>query len=127
LILVDTSVWLQADKRDGRRESLELVAIMRRNELATTGQVMAEILQGAISEKDFDDWTDRLAGLHFFPDSRETWQVAGRMSFDLRRRGMTTPLADLLIAAVALENDLEVYTRDPHFDRVSGLRRYIPA
>ena len=47
---------------------------------------------------------------------------AARLSFDLKRTGLTTALSDLLIAAVALENDLEVYAIDSDFERVPGLK-----
>jgi predicted nucleic acid-binding protein len=126
LILVDTSVWLQTDKREGQKEREEVLAIMNRDELATTGQVVAEVLQGALTERDYQEWVSRLAAPYFFSDTREAWEAAGRISFELRKQGMMTPLADLLIAAVALENYLLVYARDSHFDRVPGLKRYFP-
>ena len=126
MILVDTSIWVQSNKREGGKERLELLAITDRNEIATTGQVVAEVLQGAGSEEGFRTWSERLAAPYFYSETRRTWEMAGRMSFELRRRGMATPLADLLIAAVALENDLEVYANDAHFDRVPDLKRYVP-
>jgi predicted nucleic acid-binding protein len=39
---------------------------------------------------------------------------------------MTTPLSDLVIARVALENNVSVYTADDHFSRVEGLQLYVP-
>ncbi len=39
----------------------------------------------------------------------------------LRRRGKPIPTNDLWIAAIALEQGLVLYTRDPHFKNVAGL------
>lgn len=114
------------DKREGQRERQELLAITDRDEVAITGQVIAEVLQGASSEQFFREWIERLAAPYFYPETRRTWETAGRISFELRRQGMSTPLADLLIAAVALENDLEIYANDAHFDRVPDLKRHLP-
>ena len=38
--------------------------------------------------------------------------------------GRLTPLTDLLIAALALEGEHQVFTLDDHFQRVPGLRLY---
>lgn len=127
MILVDTSVWIESWTRRGEAERLELLAILDRDELATTGLVLAEVLQGAASEREYEDLRERLLASHFFGDSQDTWERAARLSFDLLRRGQQTPLSDIVIAVVALENDLDVYTNDLHFDRVPGLRRHIPS
>jgi predicted nucleic acid-binding protein len=104
-----------------------LKALLERDELATTGLVIAEVLQGATSEENYVEWNDKFAAPHFYLASGGTWERAGRLSYELRRRGQETPLSDLVIAAVALEHDLEVYANDPDVDRVPGLRRYVPA
>ena len=36
--------------------------------------------------------------------------------------GITIPLSDLIIACVALSGDHEIFTIDPHFEKVDGLR-----
>lgn len=126
MILVDTSVWIESFKRRGESERTELLAILDRNELSTTGLVLAEVLQGAASEREYDDLRERLLASYFFDDNQDTWERAARLSYELRRRGEETPLSDIVIAMVALENELEVYSNDLHFDRIPGLRRYIP-
>lgn len=95
--------------------------------MAITEVVVAEVLQGARSEADFAEWQDSLDALHYFPASRGTWQKAARLAFDLRRGGRATALSDLVIAVVAIENDLEVFTIDSDFQRVPGLALYDPA
>ncbi len=57
----------------------------------------------------------------FLELDKHTWIRAGRLSMEMRSKGLITPLTDLFIAALALEGDHEVYTLDDHFQRVPGL------
>lgn len=54
------------------------------------------------------------------PDSATAEQYA-RAAVALEAKGQPIPENDLWIAAVALELDLPLATRDSHFDRVDGL------
>lgn len=45
------------------------------------------------------------------------------LSDDLRRRGRPIPVHDMWIAALALQHDLTLYSRDAHFDCLPQLRR----
>ena len=54
--------------------------------------------------------------------TRDIWEAAGEISASLQGTGVTIPLSDLIIAAVALSGDHEIFTIDPHFDKVDGLR-----
>ncbi len=54
------------------------------------------------------------------PDS-STAEHYARASVALESKGQPIPENDLWIAAVALELDMPLATRDAHFDRVAGL------
>ncbi|MGE0056387.1 MAG: PIN domain-containing protein [Dehalococcoidia bacterium] len=125
--MVDTSVWIQAQYPDGQRERDELAILTEGDNLATTGIVVAELLQGAKSAADYEEWNDKLLAPRFYEVSRETWETVGSIAYELRRKGQQMGLSDLLVAVVALENDLELYANDTDFDRVPGLRRYVPS
>jgi predicted nucleic acid-binding protein len=128
LILVDTSVWVPAlraarsPRASSPPEALELARLVELDEVAITDFVAAEVLQGAIDEAEYRDLADKLDAVHFFHATEQTWLRAARRSFELMKRGLPTPLSDLVIAEVALENGIAVYTVDEHFDRVDGLR-----
>ncbi len=53
--------------------------------------------------------------------SRETAEHYARIFVQLKRAGTPIPDNDLWIAALALEHDLALITRDRHFDRVPQL------
>ena len=54
---------------------------------------------------------------------RETTQHYGRLFVQLKRAGTPIPDNDIWIAAQALEHDLELISRDTHFDRIPQLAR----
>jgi len=55
--------------------------------------------------------------------SRETAEHYARIFVQLKRAGTPVPDNDLWIAALALEHDLTLITRDRHFERVVQLPR----
>jgi predicted nucleic acid-binding protein len=54
---------------------------------------------------------------------RETAEQYARLFVQLKRAGTPVPDNDLWIAALALEHDLALITRDRHFDKIPQLRR----
>lgn len=57
-----------------------------------------------------------LENLEYYDISWKTAERAGRLRYDWARKGHTLSLADVTIAAVALENDLILLTDNPrHF------------
>ena len=124
MVLVDTSVWIHADKRPESAEARELDALLQQDQVATTDLVIAEVLQGSSSASHFQENADKMEALHYFHAARETWLKAAELSFQLMRSGLTTPLSDLVVATVAMEAGLIVYTTDQHFSRVPGLHSH---
>jgi predicted nucleic acid-binding protein len=55
--------------------------------------------------------------------SRETTEQYAHLFVQLKRAGTPVPDNDLWIAAVAIEHDLALVTRDRHFDKLPQLRR----
>jgi predicted nucleic acid-binding protein len=53
---------------------------------------------------------------------RETAEHYARVFVQLRKRGRPIPDNDLWIAALVLEHDLELITRDAHFETIPQLR-----
>lgn len=55
--------------------------------------------------------------------SRETAQHYARLFVQLKRAGTPVPDNDLWVAALALEHDLVLITRDRHFEKIPQLLR----
>ncbi|MBI4216080.1 MAG: PIN domain-containing protein [Chloroflexi bacterium] len=121
MVLIDTSVWIQAFRYDDSAERREVDSLLARREAVLAGAVLAEVLQGARNQQEFQRLRDRLTALPYLEETQETWVRAGRLSYQLRGRGVTVGLVDLLIAALAAEHGCAVYTRDEHLPSIPGL------
>lgn len=88
------------------------------------GTVLAEILQGIKVQKEARLVKESLNKLPYLEMTRDIWEKAGEISASPRRKGITIPLSDLIIAALALSGGYEVFTIDPHFEQVHGLKFY---
>jgi tRNA(fMet)-specific endonuclease VapC len=55
-------------------------------------------------------------------DQKEsTWIEAGRLSYNLRKKGKSIHLTDCYIAVIARENGCGILTRDAHFRDIRGV------
>lgn len=126
MVVADTSVWIPFFNHPGSAEKREIDGLIDSDRLVLVGVVLAELIQGCRTVSEAETTASRLAGLRFIETTFSTWRRAGDVSFGLRRKGITLPLSDLVIAALALEHRLDVYTIDPHFEQVPGLTLYVP-
>jgi predicted nucleic acid-binding protein len=114
-VIIDTSAWIRYF-RYGSDEVSQLVAeLVRKDEAVVTGVVLTELLQGIKTDKERQHLTALFSSLPFIETVREDWQDAGENLQALRRRGITVPLTDAVIATVAHRRGLSVLTTDPHF------------
>ncbi len=86
--------------------------------------ILTELLQGAKIEKEFNAILENFIVLPFLNTTIDTWVRAGKISFSLRRKGITIPTTDLIIAGLAIEHDCSVFTVDPHFEKIPDLKLF---
>jgi predicted nucleic acid-binding protein len=124
VVIADASVWILFFNRPGSVEKRALDALIDSDEVVMAGVVLAELLQGCRTPKDRDEIKDVMLALPYTEMTRSVWIRTGEISSALLRRGMTLPIPDLILASLALEHGLQVYSLDKHFDRIHGLSRY---
>ena len=122
-ILADTCIWIEYF-RGKSLFSEELRRLIQKGGLVITGPVVFELLQGAKNKKDADLIKEVTRGLPLFEVTHEIWLSAGNLYFDLRRKGITIPPSDVLLAAMAIDNNWSLFTTDNHFDHIPKLRRH---
>ncbi len=93
---------------------------------ALVGVALAELLQGCRTPSERTTLSESLLALRYFEVTQTTWLRTGDLSAQLLRKGVTLPLSDLLIAALAIEHDCRVYSLDAHFKKIPGLRLHVP-
>ena len=68
--------------------------------------------------EDRDSLRIKLESLDILPVTPLVWEQAYGLGFSLRRKGLTIPTVDLIIAALALENRTFLLHRDEHFEMI---------
>jgi predicted nucleic acid-binding protein len=121
-ILLDTSIWicyLRPYGWDGLKQAVQQVLTVK--QVHTCWVVMAELLIGARDERGFTQLLETLGALPEIPVTDQVWEAAARLGYTVRRRGVTIPLPDLVIAQAAITGDLTLWHVDDHFEH---LRRH---
>ena len=68
-----------------------------------------------VSDKNLKDISEKLDYLREYNIKDEQWNKFGEFLYKLRIGGVNLPYADALIAFIAIQNYLCVYTKDKHF------------
>ncbi|MSQ26110.1 MAG: PIN domain-containing protein [Dehalococcoidia bacterium] len=126
MILIDSSVWVSALRHRNSPEAAEVARIVRANVAVTAGVIIGELLQGAANAAEFNSLERTLAGLHYEEITRDTWRDAGGVCHRLRKKGVTVPLLDALLAVLAIRGGHVVYTLDAHFRLIPNLHVHKP-
>ena len=123
-VLVDTSVWIDYFLRREPAHS-RVSKLLTDHRVCTAGLVVAELMQGARSEKEMSVIRDFVHVFDFLPEGPGSWLAAGELSFKLRRGGKSVGLADCYLAVLAKQNGAAILTHDRHFDlmrKEAGIR-----
>jgi predicted nucleic acid-binding protein len=122
ILLVDTSVWIDFFAgRDTPQTRFFKDAVREGADVALTGVILAEILQGIPSDAEFRNLRKALSSFRILqPASDETYVQAARLNRAGRKRGVTIrSLVDCLIAAIAIENRAAILHKDRDYERLS--------
>jgi predicted nucleic acid-binding protein len=78
--------------------------------------------RGRENEKTLNLFLGRPRVSLLFADEETTFQYA-RLFYQLREQGTPIPMHDIWIAALAVQHDLSLFTRDEHFSNLPQLPR----
>ncbi len=112
------------DLLKGKKDAIDVYIKIRDSKLYTTSISAWELLRGpklVEKEEEFKVAVEMLENLEILPFSFKSAQIAVEIEDSLRKKGMEINLIDVLIAAIAIEHNLKLVTRDEHFSRIDGL------
>ena len=127
MILVDSSVWIDYLRGRHTPQSLRLDALLESEPIAIGDLILAEVLQGCHSQREFDQLAAGLLALEMVPLGGVELAIEAARNFRrLRARGISVrKTIDTLIATRCIVDDLELLHDDRDFDafeRHLGLR-----
>jgi len=122
-VLVDTSVWVEYFRGDSPLVSDKVDRLLSEAEICVPKIVLAELLQGAKSNREISVIEDFLEAFLIIDQGPDTWIKAGKLSRELKGRGKTFHLIDCYIAMIADESRCAVFSLDAHFQEI---RKVLP-
>lgn len=118
-LLVDTSVWSLAFRRDASADEPEVQALVDAltgsDAVVTTGLVLQELLQGFAGPKEGAAIVERFWALALVQPDREDHIAAAELRNRCRRAGVQIGTVDALIAQLCIKNGLTLLTTDRDF------------
>lgn len=122
-LLVDTSVWSLALRRDSTSSEPEVLALRDALEggdlVVTTGLILQELLQGFSGPRAHAQIVDRFAALPLLPPDREDHVAAAGIRNACRRAGVQIGTIDALLAQLCVRHQLTLLTTDKDFALVA--------
>lgn len=119
-LLVDTSVWSLALRRDPPISAAPQVQALRDalegdEIVVTTGLVLQELLQGFAGARAHQDIIDRFAALPLLGPDRQDHIDAAELRNRCRRAGVQIGTIDVLLAQLCIRHGLTLLTTDNDF------------
>jgi predicted nucleic acid-binding protein len=118
-LLVDTSVWSLAFRRDAKSLTPQVAALQAAlnggESVVTTGLILQELLQGFSGARAHKELVQRFAALPLIvPDRGDYIDAAGLRNL-CRRSGVQLGTIDALLAQLCIRHELTMLTTDNDF------------
>ena len=126
-LLVDTSVWSLALRRDGTYEAKEVIALREAltgaDSVVTTGLVLQELLQGFNGPKAKEAIIERFGALPLIQPDRQDHVAAAEVRNACRRGGVEIGTIDALLIQLCGRYEMTLLSSDKDF---ANAARHVP-
>lgn len=120
-VLVDSSVWIAAS-HIANKECHQLKRMIEKDErIHLIRPIQAEVCQGARTEQQFHQLWESFLGFEFLEVDDRTWGTSAWNYFKCRKQGLSVTTLDCLIATVAREYDVRLWSLDRNFKRMQAI------
>jgi predicted nucleic acid-binding protein len=121
-VLVDTSVWsLALRKKQKNEDDIKIVdkfsKLISNLDIVIIGPIRQEILSGISDNNRFNDLKNQLSIFEDFQIETHDYELAAQYYNECRGKGIQGSHIDYLICAVAVNNDMSIFTLDNDFQR----------
>ncbi|MEY2831789.1 MAG: hypothetical protein RLZZ574_1047 [Cyanobacteriota bacterium] len=120
MLLIDTSVWIKLFRDDSEDFKQSLIKTINNQDYYLSRFSQTELLQGCLNEQEWSKLNSYLETQNYLEPSTESWTVAARIYYNLRRQGITVRnTIDCCIAASAIEHNLLLLHIDQDFEAIA--------
>lgn len=124
-VLVDTCIWSQVLRHKSPDADLakKLQELIQNARVAIIGPIRQELLYGIPQVKQFKELKETLSSFEDLPLNTEHYEKAAEFCNICRRKGIQGSTIDFLICAVAIMEDLVIFTIDKDFE---NYKKHLP-
>ncbi len=122
-ILIDTNIYSHAFRGDA-----ETISVLRRAEMigictVSIGELLSGFKRGTREHKNRKELEEflNIPRVRVYEIDRQTSEFYAEILEQLKKTGKPIPTNDIWIAGVALQHGLKLFTKDRHFNEISGL------
>ncbi len=121
-MLVDSSIWIEASKSNSKI-SKKLSEALKNPKAAiyTTNIIQLEVCQGARTKEQFLKLWDGFLALEFLEFKDQFWQISAVNYFKCKKRGITLSTVDCMIATLAQQYSIPLWSNDKIFKRINSV------
>ncbi|GBU20803.1 hypothetical protein R80B4_00688 [Fibrobacteres bacterium R8-0-B4] len=127
MVLVDTSVFIGYFRNTPGAQYGKMKHLVDNGlPFGICNHIYQELLQGALNKNEFETLKTYLGALPFFDLKlgKLSYENAARLFFDCRKKGITVRNSiDLIIAEIAIENDLYLLHDDKDYIGISQVNK----
>ncbi|MFC2155551.1 PIN domain-containing protein [Acidobacteriota bacterium] len=118
--MIDTSIWIDYF-RDTDKELNDFIdCLINEDRVNINGIIKSEILIGTKTQKEYNLVNNSLNGIKTIDFNDQVFNETSDTGFKLKRKGITVPLSDLIIAVQSYYNRLILIEKDNHFKKIKG-------
>ena len=122
-ILLDTSVWIDALRGRSPHIVAATEALLKDDRILICGPVLFEIKRG-LRPPDRKKILPLFDAVIRLSVEETVWDAAGDLDASLRKKGITIPPMDVIIAQICLHHKVSLFTLDEHFHSIPGLKLF---
>lgn len=116
---IDSTIWIEFFKGRDRTIIDFVTPLIDEDRIFYNGIILNELLLGAITGEEFNFLKNNFDGFNYLETDRTVYEKSAEIGFRLKRKRVTVPLTDLIIATQCLEQNLTIATKDEHFKMIS--------
>lgn len=116
--MVDTSVWIDYFRDTDKALNDFIDRLIDEDTVYINGIIKSELLIGARDSKEYDMTRSNLNCFYTIDLDDRIFEETARIGFQLKRKGITVPLSDLIIAVQCFEHRLILIEKDKHFKKI---------
>jgi tRNA(fMet)-specific endonuclease VapC len=118
-VLIDTSVWVDFFRKKESPVSVKVREYLKLNRVCYAGPILVELYQGAKTQREIEILDQLFDTISYIDITRDHYHHAGTISQKAAREGKVFSAIDVILAVLAHDGGLSLFSLDRHFHDIS--------